>query len=147
MEFRLLLEFGSVMESWAFLGFRRHWQHVYSAISRERRTALRCKEWCFDVSTSFFSKQSILVGKGHHSFAVPSQNVSEIPEASAFDDFATCVHLLSWLKRFQLPWFLGHLKTCMVSQSRLCVGDRQSLWRSEWQNERNGWSCLEPSCM
>ena len=86
------------MESWAFLGFRTHWQHVYSAISRERRTALRCKEWCFDVSTSFFSKQSILLDKRHHSFAVPSQNVSEIPEASAFDDFATCVHLLSWLK-------------------------------------------------
>lgn len=46
----------------------------------------------------FPNKVYILVGKRHHSFAVPSQNVSEIPEASAFDDFATCVHLLSWLK-------------------------------------------------
>lgn len=94
------------------LGFR-HWQHVYSAISRERRTALRCKEWCFN---EFFSKQSIhsiLDGKRHHSFAVPSQNVSEIPEVSAFDDSATCVHFVSW--RFQLDfwdtwrpaWFLN----------------------------------------
>ena len=53
-----------------------------------------------DVSTSSFfqTKYSMVKGKRHHSFAVPSRSVSEIPEASAFDDFATCVRFVSWLK-------------------------------------------------
>lgn len=146
MEFRLLLEFGSVMESWAFLGFRRHWQHVYSAISRERRTALRCKEWCFDVSTSFFPNKVFCLIRDITPLQFRLrmfQKSRKHPHLMTLQLVFTYFH--GWI--FQLPWFLGHLKTCMVSQSRLCVGDRQSLWRSEWQNERNGWSCLQPSCM
>ena len=105
LEFRLLLEFGSVMESWAFLGFRTHWQHVYSAISRERRTALRCKEWCFDVSTSFFPNKVFCLVRDITPLQFRLrmfQKSRKHPHLMTLQLVFTYFH--GW--RFQLPWFL-----------------------------------------
>ena len=42
------------------LAFCRHWQNVYGAISREKHTALRCKEWCFN---EFFFPNEVFDGQ------------------------------------------------------------------------------------